>query len=325
LLDLLAMEGAGILSHPRSTVGYHLARPGTVKLIIQPDDGIEPILQAVRKAKTRIDILIFRLDREELIKALSEAVARGVPVRALIAHTARGDERRLRKLEQRLLAAGAIVARTADDLPRYHGKMLIVDDILHILAFNYTKADIRGRSFGAVMEEEKTLREAERLFEADFTKQTYEPAPGVLVVSPENSRPVLAAFIEGAKKELLIYDHKVSDGRMIRLLLARARAGVDVRIIGHVAREGTGLLCARLKFRQHVRAIVRDASDAFLGSQSLRTLELDGRREVGLLIDDAKAVKELRDTFEADWATTETGKKERKKEEEKALQANRTA
>jgi cardiolipin synthase A/B len=296
-----------------------------VKLIIQPDDGLEPILQAIRKANTRIDILIFRLDRDELIKALSEAVARGVPVRALIAHTARGDERRLRKLEQRLLAAGAIVARTADDLPRYHGKMLIVDDTLHIFAFNYTKADVRARSFGAVVDDEKLLREAERLFEADFTKQTYEPASKALVVSPENSRAVLTAFIEGAKRELLIYDHKISDGRMIKLLLARARAGVDVRIIGHVAKNGTGLMCERLKLRQHVRAIIRDASDAFLGSQSLRMLELDGRREVGLMIDDPRAVKQMRDTFEADWATTETGKKDRKKEDEKALPANRTA
>jgi phosphatidylserine/phosphatidylglycerophosphate/cardiolipin synthase-like enzyme len=300
-----------------------------MKLIIQPDDGLEPILQAIRKAMTRIDILIFRLDRDELIKALSGAVAREVPVRALIAHTARGDERRLRRLEQRLLDAGAIVARTADDLPRYHGKMLIVDDTLHIFAFNYTKADIRSRSFGAVLDDEKMLREAGRLFEADFTKQAYVPASNALIVSPENSRPVLTAFIEGAKKELLIYDHKVSDGRMIKLLLARARGGIDVRIIGHVARSGTGLVCERLKFRQHVRAIIRDASDAFLGSQSLRTLELDGRREIGFKIDDAKAVKQMRDTFEADWATTETGKKNRKKEkekeDEKALPANRTA
>ena len=51
-------------------------------------------------------------------------------VRALIAHTNRGGEKSLRKLELRLLDAGVTVARTADDLPRYHGKMMIVDDTL---------------------------------------------------------------------------------------------------------------------------------------------------------------------------------------------------
>jgi phosphatidylserine/phosphatidylglycerophosphate/cardiolipin synthase-like enzyme len=64
----------------------------------------------------------------ELEKALGAAVQRGVTVRALIAHMNKGGEKRLRKLEQRLLEAGVTVARTADDLPRYHGKMTIIDD-----------------------------------------------------------------------------------------------------------------------------------------------------------------------------------------------------
>jgi phosphatidylserine/phosphatidylglycerophosphate/cardiolipin synthase-like enzyme len=296
-----------------------------LKLIIQPDDGFDPVLQAVRKARTRVDILVFRLDRDDLIKALGEAVGRQVPVHALIAHTARGDEKRLRKLEQRLLEAGAIVARTADDLPRYHGKMLIADDTLHLFAFNYTKADIRSRSFGIVTDDPKLVAEAGRLFQADFAKQTYSPGHKQFVVSPENSREVLTRFIDGAKQELLIYDHKISDRRMIKLLVARRKAGVDVRIIGRVAKPGGDLPCDRLKMRQHVRAIIRDGAEAFVGSQSLRTLELSGRREVGLLVDDAPVVKQMRETFESDWATTETARKKKRKDEEAPLAAGRPA
>ena len=69
-----------------------------VKLIIQPDDGLTPLVQAVRAAKKTIDIVIFRFDRAELEKALEAAVAKGVVVRALIAHTNRGGEKILRKL-----------------------------------------------------------------------------------------------------------------------------------------------------------------------------------------------------------------------------------
>src|SRR5688500_7148452 len=106
-------------------------------------------MKAVRRAKKNIDIVIFRFDRPELEKALEEAVQRGVVVRALIAHTNRGGEKILRKLETRMLAAGITVARTADDLPRYHGKMMIVDDTLFVFGFNYTKLDIeKSRSFG---------------------------------------------------------------------------------------------------------------------------------------------------------------------------------
>src|SRR5450755_2349554 len=103
-----------------------------MKLIVQPDAGVAPVVTAIRQAKKAIDVLIFRLDRPEVIKALEPAVGRGVAVRALIAHTNRGGEKTLRKLELRLLESGLTVTRTAADLVRYHGKMMIVDSkILH--------------------------------------------------------------------------------------------------------------------------------------------------------------------------------------------------
>jgi cardiolipin synthase A/B len=68
-----------------------------------------------------------------------------------------------------------------------------------------------------------------------------------------------------------------------------------------------------------VRAMVRDGDTAFVGSQSLRALELDGRREVGLITKDAKAVKRLMEIYEADWAKTQTGAKEAKQADAESL------
>ena len=279
-----------------------------VDLIIQPDDGLTPLLQAVRHAKNRVDILIFRFDRPELEKALEAAVARGVVVRALIAHTNRGGEKSLRKLELKMLAAGVIVARTADDLLRYHGKMMIVDDELYVFGFNYTKLDMeKSRSFGVVTRDPRLVKEATSLFEADSTRQAYKPGTDRFVVSPENSRKILAEFIEGAKKQLLIYDAKISDRSMLKLLHARIKEGVDVRVLGKVG-KGAGAIDARKMphIRLHVRAIVRDGSAAFVGSQSLRKLELDTRREVGLIVSDSAVAKRMQEIFESDWLKTLT-------------------
>ena len=77
-----------------------------VKLLIQPQDGIAALLSAIKKAKTSIDIAIFRFDRAEIETALMAAVRRGVSVSALIAYANRGGEKHLRKLEMRLLDAG---------------------------------------------------------------------------------------------------------------------------------------------------------------------------------------------------------------------------
>ena len=57
-----------------------------MKLIVQPDAGIAPVVSAIKQAKKSINILIFRLDRAEIAHALEAAVARGVRVRALTAH-----------------------------------------------------------------------------------------------------------------------------------------------------------------------------------------------------------------------------------------------
>ena len=275
-----------------------------MKLIIQPGDGGTPVVNAIDKARKTIDIVIFRFDRSDIEKALHAAVKRGVVVRALIAHTNKGGEKNLRKLELRLLEAGATVARTADDLTRYHGKLMIVDGgVLHIYGFNYTKLDIeKSRSFGIVTRDTRLVSEAQRLFEADALRQNYTPSHRRLVVSPENSRALLTAFIKGARKQLLIYDAQVSDNGIQKLLQERAKAGVEIRIIGRLEKSLDAIRVRRLTdLRLHVRAIVRDGREAFVGSQSLRRLELEGRREVGIIIKNAAIVRRIQAVFEADW------------------------
>jgi cardiolipin synthase A/B len=274
-----------------------------VKLIIQPDDGLMPLLKAIRRARKTIDIVIFRFDRIELERALEAAVTRGVIVRALIAHTNRGGEKSLRRLQARLVDAGVTVTRTADDFPRYHGKLLVVDDALYVFGFNYTKLDIESRSFGVMTRDKRLLKEAGSLFEADCARQPYSPGCPRLVVSPETSRELLTAFIRQAKKQLLIYDAQVSDTLMQRVLQDRVRAGVEIRVIGNLEKHLAGAECRQLiALRQHVRAIVRDGAACFIGSQSLRKLELDGRREVGVIVTDPRIAKQVQSVFEADWA-----------------------
>jgi phosphatidylserine/phosphatidylglycerophosphate/cardiolipin synthase-like enzyme len=275
-----------------------------VKLITQPDDGAGPVIKAIDKAKKTIDIVVFRFDRSDIENALHAAVERGVVVRALIAHTNKGGEKNLRKLELRLLEAGATVARTADDLTRYHGKMMIVDGTtLHVYGFNYTKLDIdKSRSFGIVMRDRRIVSEAQKLFDADALRQTYTPSHRRLVVSPENSRAVLTDFIKGAKQQLLIYDAQVSDNAIQKVLQDRADAGVEIRVIGKLEKSLNGVKVRKLSdARLHVRAIIRDAREAFIGSQSLRRLELDGRREVGVIIKNGAIVRRIQAVFEADW------------------------
>jgi len=255
---------------------------------------------------------IFRFDQAPIERELRAAAERGVQVRTLVAHTNSGGEKQLRALEDRLLDAGVIVCRTARDLVRYHGKPMIIDrSKLYLFGFNYTHLDIeKSRSFGVATRNRGLVREAVKLFEADVARQPYRPSHSSLIVSPHNSRQRLTAFIHKARRQLLIYDPQISDSAILEVLQERARAGVDIRILGGVDKDITGLVSQRYPGRRlHVRAMIRDGKRAFVGSQSLRRLELEERREIGILFRERHAVRQMLRVFEADWARTKVGLK----------------
>jgi len=286
-----------------------------VELIVQPDDGIRPVLEVIGKAQKSVDLMIFRFDLKPMEKELEAARSRGVVIRALIAHQGSQGEKSLRQLEMRMLQMGILVARTGDVFTRYHGKMMIIDrEELHVNGYNFTALDLKSRSFGIVTRNSRAVAEAIRLFEADTLRQEYEPQEDVsFVVSPENAREILATFIKRARKQLLIWDPKVTDLQMLRLINLRMKAGVDVRILGKVGRRGNAMRVQKMPaLRMHVRAMVRDGDTAFVGSQSLRALELDGRREVGLIVKEPKTVTRMLEVFEHDWSKTDLAAKEGK-------------
>jgi phosphatidylserine/phosphatidylglycerophosphate/cardiolipin synthase-like enzyme len=293
-----------------------------MKLIVQPDTGLAPTLRAIKRARRSLDVLIFRLDRKDIIEALTKAVTRGVDVRVLTANTNKGGEKRLRDLELLLLDGGVTVSRSADDLVRYHGKMMIVDGrILHVYGYNFTRLDVeKSRSFGIITRNRRLIREAIKLFEDDFNRRTYTPTCERFIVSPENSRDRLTAFIRSARKQLLIYDPRVSHPGIIRVLIERAKAGVDIRILGKLGskKHKDDLQVEKYPGRRlHVRAIVRDGRRAFVGSQSLRKLELEKRREIGVIVHDRRVVRQMQRVFEEDWAETGAARKKAKKAEKK--------
>ncbi len=278
-----------------------------MKLLVQPGAGAKPLLDGIEGAKEKIEIVIFRFDRTDIERALIRAAERGVFVHALIAYTNRGGEKNLRQLEMRLLAKGVTVARTADDLVRYHSKFLIIDQReLHVLAFNFTYLDMEhSRSFAVITRDAELVAEARKLFEADTKRQKYHTDHQRFIVSPVNARKQLTELIKSAKKSVLIYDPKVGDPAILKLLAEKVKAGVSVRVIGRIGSSSRLDHRELGQMRLHTRSIVCDGKLVFLGSQSLRTAELEARREVGLILHDAKIAGLISDIFEKDWNSSE--------------------
>jgi cardiolipin synthase len=102
---------------------------------------------------------------------------------------------------------------------------------------------------------------------------------------------------------------------MLTLLRKKVENGVEVRILGKLEAKWAKAGFDARPFpgnRLHVRAIIRDGRRAFVGSQSLRKIELDNRREVGLIIREPALVRKLQKTFNRDWKETKAVRRGRR-------------
>jgi phosphatidylserine/phosphatidylglycerophosphate/cardiolipin synthase-like enzyme len=275
-----------------------------IKAIVQPRDGIGLLIDAMSGAKKSIETTIYRADRLEIEQALIEAVARGLDVHILTTRTNREDEKNLMRLESRLAKFGVRVSLTPEDLVRYHNKMLIIDRrTLYLLTFNFTFLDIHhSRGLGIITDEPAAVQDAIGIFELDSMQTESPPVLERLIVSPFNARTSITDFIQGAERQLLIYDGRLNDARIIRVLERKARLGVEVKVIGKSDRRARDVEVRPMPdMLLHAQAIIRDGKAIFLGSQSLRKAELDDRREVGIIISERKVVQHFRVLFEVDW------------------------
>jgi len=286
-----------------------------LSLIVQPGDSFFPIVTAIDSAAHSINMTIFRMDDPVVRGALSNAVNRGVTVRTLVASKSKGWIKRNKKLSSDLSSMGVEVRSPSDansvELKRYHYKILTVDDTHSlILTFNPTRRNLHyARDYGLLIRDHDITIELNRLFNADWDGKEFEPVDTSLVVSPFNSRQRLIELLESGERSVRIMDAKVEDPEVQALLLAKASAGCDVKIITRDAvmySTAPNLHIRRFtKYKLHAKCIVVDTLRFFIGSQNLRGVSLDRRREVGIIVEDEPIARKIERIFDEDWAGAE--------------------
>lgn len=285
--------------------------PTKVSLIVQPGDSFFPIVSAIDKAQTSVNITVFRMDDPIIQQSLVEAVRRGVRVRALIATSARGWGEANKKLLKDARKAGIEIKEPAGDSKktRFHYKIMMVDGRQSLVfTFNPTKENLHyTRDFGVIVFDDDTTTELNRLFDADWNDQVFEPkASSDLFVSPYTSRAGMEKLLKGAKTSILLWDAKVEDPAILKILRDKTAAGLDVRVLGDEkspfgAGAGEPGFRAITRFKLHAKCVLVDGERAALGSMNLRTQSFDRRREVAIVVEDAAVVKKLSEIFTSDW------------------------
>ncbi|MBK6317117.1 MAG: FHA domain-containing protein [Blastocatellia bacterium] len=285
--------------------------PTKVSLIVQPGDSFFPIVNAIDKAQSSVNITVFRMDDPIIQQAMVEAVRRGVRVRALIATSARGWGEAKRKLLKDARKAGIEIKEPAGDSKktRFHYKIMMVDGRQSLVfTFNPTRENLHyTRDFGVILYDDETTSELNRLFDADWNDSAFVPqSKSNLLVSPYTSRAGMESLLRGAQKSIHLWDAKVEDPAILKILREKVKAGLDVRVLGDEkspfgAGSGEPGFRAITRFKLHAKCVLVDGETASIGSMNLRTQSFDRRREVAIIVRDEHLVKALSGVFTSDW------------------------
>src|SRR5215510_8496353 len=295
---------------------------GGLRLIVQPDDGVEPVLGLIAGARHSLRTVQFTLDDPRFVHAIVDAHRRRVAVRVLLNPQKSSGERVNDATFKQLAHAGVAVEWSHPRFPVTHQKAIVVDDERALIATFNLSAKYFGetRDHALLTEEPAQVRAIVEGFEADWHRKPYHPRDDTaLVWSPDNSRRLIAGFIDGARHTLDVQHPKFVDATVIdRLADAQAR-GVHVRILCggkhglspwdmHDTFASLRILerCDVKVHRQkhlkvHAKLLLADGKRALVGSMNLDRSAFDLRRELGVTRDDAPDAVSLGQLFDHDF------------------------
>jgi phosphatidylserine/phosphatidylglycerophosphate/cardiolipin synthase-like enzyme len=289
----------------------------TTGIFIEPGDGRAPLLDEIAAARHSIDLEVYIVSDEAILRALEDAARRGVAVRVILEEHPFGGAGGQEAIFTRLEEAG-IAVRWGNPVFRFtHIKTMIVDNAVAIIMNQNLTASAfsTNRDFGVITTEPDAVRTAAAIFAADWERGP-EPDPAPLVVSPTNARAALTALVQDASETLDVYAEVLRDPEVLDALAAAERRGVTVRVIvadsSEFAAERAALSAAGVEVRLanslyiHAKVIIADGEQAFVGSQNLSATSLDQNRELGIVVDDPVSLGRLTRTFEIDFRVSAT-------------------
>jgi phosphatidylserine/phosphatidylglycerophosphate/cardiolipin synthase-like enzyme len=280
--------------------------------------GLDESLTAfVNEATTSVDMAIYDLDLENVTAALIDAGKRGVRVR-VITDT---DNLKNEPIEQLKAAKIPVVEDKRSAI--MHHKFTVVDGAsVWMGSWNFTVYDTyRYNNNGALWRSrplaEKYTVEFEQLFEGKIGASTRKAKSAADVVvdaardvrieayfTPEdNPAPEIVKRVEGARTSVLFLAYSFTDNDIGAAMLARHRAGVQVRGVfertgsetsssefGRLKQAGADVLQDGNRYLMHHKVIVIDERTVVFGSYNFSASAQDNNENL-LIVDSPELAK----------------------------------
>ena len=306
--------------------GIALPAFGTQTLVVEPDQGLNPIYNLISSAKSTIDMTMYELVDTTFQNDLCNAVARGVTVRVILDTNL--EKSNNTSAYNQLKSCGVNVVWAWTKYHATHQKTITVDAATSsaqtaIMTLNLTSRYYSTtRDFAVIENDANDIAAIESTFNKDFAHSSVTPPVGDdLVWSPTNSQTSLLNIINSAKYSLLVENEEMSDSAVVTALSNACKKGVSVNIAmvnddNDYASEFNTLTNAGCNvstypdtstgFYIHAKAILADygksTAVAFVGSENFSSASLTENRELGLTTTDSGVMQQLETTISNDYA-----------------------
>lgn len=282
------------------------------QLIIEPDMGPQPIVHMMQSAQHSLDLVMYGFTEKNLLNALAQQKARGRTVKVILERTpfraSDENQQAIATFNQQRITWQP----TMQPFRFIHQKTLIVDDReALVMTFNFTKSTFKNqRNFGLITDNPNEVREIANVFNADWNHAPALHSSTNLFWSPDDSREKMLHHINRARKTVNIYSQNINDYAIVGALAALAKRGIDVNILTsgkipekklHYLKKAGVNIHFNKKMYIHAKVFIIDDKEAIIGSINLTRNSLDENRELSIVTYDAKVVRQLNNTFNADW------------------------
>jgi phosphatidylserine/phosphatidylglycerophosphate/cardiolipin synthase-like enzyme len=286
--------------------------------------GSQPtIYDFVNSATSSLDMTMYELEDTTAVNDLIALKNKGVTVRVVLDRQHQSDNS---SAYNALKGAGVGVVWSPSAFVYTHQKTITVDGARSlILTGNLTSQYYTtSRDYGVFDDDTRDVASIEKVFGADYAGTSVTPTDGDhLLWSPTDSRSRLLSVINGATAKLDVEELELSDSAVVDAIVARATAGVAVRVVletpSSYASEVSAIKAAGGTvvgysdpngFYIHAKAMVADyglsTQKVEAGSMNISSNSLSNNRELGLILTGtgvAEAVATtVETTFNGDYA-----------------------
>ncbi len=329
----LYLLGFGILTLTAAFFGAPVRKeytPGEVAgaqtnlaIFVEPEASEQPIVDAIKEAKSEILVQVYLLSDNEILTAIEEAHNRGVNVRVMMEGHPFGGGNIYKTTAERLKKSGINFKWTNPTFALSHQKSIVIDrEMLFILNQNLTESAFdHNREFNIIDYNKNHISEVVQIFEADWERTGINPVEKDLVVSPVNSRDKLTSLLKSAKYSIDIEMEVIQDDEIVDVLSEKAQE-VPVRIVLPEFDRITAnrvdadkLTKAGAKIRTlsnpyiHAKLIIVDGVRAYSGSVNFTSSSMDLNRELGIIYSQGDIISKVQEVFNEDWQNGEESTK----------------